>query len=188
MMPSIFYKLAFKLHAYNVWKFIIGGWYKLIGLHCKSAIPYHCTFFIWPHKTRIGYNCTIEQHVYFKHDGIYTSGKSIIIGNNCFIGAGTEFNIKQQVTIADNCLIASGCKFVDHNHGTKKGELMNGQLCPMAPIVVEEDVWIGANAVILMGVVIGKGAIVAAGAVVNKSIPPCEIWGGIPAKKIGERV
>ncbi len=49
-------------------------------------------------------------------------------------------------------------------------------------IVVEDDVWIGARAIILKGVTIGKGSIVGAGAVVTKTIPPYSIVGGIPAK------
>jgi acetyltransferase-like isoleucine patch superfamily enzyme len=43
------------------------------------------------------------------------------------------------------------------------------------------------NATILPGVTVGKGAIIAAGAVVNRSVPPYEIWGGVPAKKIADR-
>lgn len=50
--------------------------------------------------------------------------------------------------------------------------------------MIENDVWIGANVTILVGVTIGRGAIIAAGAVVNKSIPPYAIAGGVPAKVI----
>jgi acetyltransferase-like isoleucine patch superfamily enzyme len=64
---------------------------------------------------------------------------------------------------------------------------MNKQEGFEAPITIEDDVWIGVNAVILKGVTIGKGAIIGAGAVVTKFVPPYEIWGGIPAKKIGQR-
>ena len=52
---------------------------------------------------------------------------------------------------------------------------------------VEDDVWIGAAAIIMSGVKIGKGSIVAAGSVVTKDIPPCEIWGGNPARFIRNR-
>lgn len=58
------------------------------------------------------------------------------------------------------------------------------------PIHIGNNVWIGANVTILKGVTIGDGAIVAAGAVVRQDIPNCEIWGGVPARKIcklGER-
>src|SRR5690606_22030104 len=58
---------------------------------------------------------------------------------------------------------------------------------PIRKVIIEDEVWIGANAVVLQGVVIGYGSIIAAGAVVTKSIPPMEIWGGVPAKKIKDR-
>lgn len=54
-------------------------------------------------------------------------------------------------------------------------------------VIIENDVWIGANATILKGVTVGEGAIVSAGSVVTKSIPPYQIWGGVPAKFIKER-
>lgn len=53
--------------------------------------------------------------------------------------------------------------------------------------IVEDDVWIGTGATIVAGVRLGRGCIVAAGAVVTKDIPPCEIWGGVPARKIKDR-
>ena len=56
-----------------------------------------------------------------------------------------------------------------------------------AEIVLEEDVWLGVNVVVLKGVRIGRGAIVAAGAIVTKDVPSYEIWGGVPARRLGER-
>lgn len=55
------------------------------------------------------------------------------------------------------------------------------------PVVIEDDVWCGANVTILKGVTIGHGSIVAAGAVVTKSFPPYSIIGGVPAKLIKMR-
>jgi acetyltransferase-like isoleucine patch superfamily enzyme len=55
------------------------------------------------------------------------------------------------------------------------------------PTVIGRDAWIGARSMILAGVVIGDGAIVAAGSVVSKDVPPCEIHGGIPNRKIKDR-
>lgn len=55
------------------------------------------------------------------------------------------------------------------------------------PVVIEDDVWIGANVTILKGVTIGHGFVVAAGAVVTKSCPPYSIIGGIPAKVLKMR-
>ena len=52
------------------------------------------------------------------------------------------------------------------------------------PIIIEDEVWIGTNAIILSGVTIGKGAMIAAGAVVTQNVPPFAIIGGVPAKLI----
>lgn len=56
-----------------------------------------------------------------------------------------------------------------------------------APVVIEDDVWCGANVVILKGVTIGKGSVVAAGSVVTKSFAPYSVIGGVPAKLIRMR-
>lgn len=56
-----------------------------------------------------------------------------------------------------------------------------------ARVYLEDNVWLGANVVVLTGVTIGAGAVVAAGAVLTKPVPPFEIWGGVPARKIGDR-
>lgn len=55
-------------------------------------------------------------------------------------------------------------------------------------VIIEEDVWCGANVTILKGVTVGRGSIIAAGAVVTKSIPPYSIAGGVPAKVIKQRM
>lgn len=57
----------------------------------------------------------------------------------------------------------------------------------LRPTLIEDDAWVGAGCVIMAGVTIGRGSIVAAGAVVTKDIPPFEIHGGVPAKKIRDR-
>lgn len=55
------------------------------------------------------------------------------------------------------------------------------------PVVIEDEGWVGANAVVLPGVRIGRGAVVAAGAVVTKDVAPYTIVGGVPARMIRER-
>lgn len=56
-----------------------------------------------------------------------------------------------------------------------------------APVVIEDDVWVGANVTILKGVTIGRGSVVAAGAVVTQSFPPYSIIGGVPARLLKMR-
>ena len=162
-------------------------WYKVAGMSIgkKATIPK--LYATWPHQVSIGDNCILEHGIYFKYDGVWNSGPNIKIGNNVFIGSNSEFNIRLHIDIGDNCLIASGCRFIDHDHGINLGVLMNIQLGKEEAIIIGQDVWIGFNVIVLKGVQIGDGAIVAAGAVVTKSIHKNEIWGGVPAKKIGER-
>lgn len=57
----------------------------------------------------------------------------------------------------------------------------------LRPTTIEDDAWVGAGCIIMAGITIGRGSIVAAGAVVTRDIPPFEIHGGVPAKKIRDR-
>lgn len=163
-------------------------YYGLQGMKVGKRTTLPAINITWPHQLKIGSDCDIENNVNFKFDGIWTPGPSIVIGNSVFIGANCEFNVNLGVKIKDNSLIASGCKFIDHDHGTEIGVNMRCQQAVWGEIVIEEDVWLGANVVVLKGVTIGAGAVVAAGAIVNKSIPANEIWGGVPAKFIKARI
>ena len=142
----------------------------------------------WPHQLSIGDGCIIEQGVTFKYDGIWSPGPRIKVENNVFIGSYVEFNIKKGIVVSDNCLISSGCRFIDHNHGFQDvTKPMKEQSGVEEDIFLDEDVWLGFGVQVLIGCTIGKGAIIGAGAVVTKSVPPHEIWTGIPARKMGER-
>jgi acetyltransferase-like isoleucine patch superfamily enzyme len=163
------------------------AYWRLLGAKVGAASRLSKAKITWPHQLRIGSNCQIEQFVTFKFDGIYRDGPRIQVGDRVFIGTGVEFNIREGVTVGDDSLIASGCRMIDGNHGRAPGAPMGPQKGSATPIRIGRDVWLGANALILEGVEIGDGAIIGAGAVVTKSVPPNEIWAGVPAKKIGAR-
>lgn len=188
-MKSLKARIIFYVfHKISVAKKLSTFFWRFMGMKVgsNSFIPKD-TNVTWPHQVILGKNCQLEHGIYFHYDGIYSDGPSICIGDNVFIGNHTEFNITEKIIVGNNCLIAAGCRFVDHNHSFHLGELIREQLAPKSKIILENDVWLGCNVIVLKGITIGKGAIVAAGSVVNKSIPPYEIWGGIPAKKISER-
>lgn len=90
--------------------------------------------------------------------------------------------------VGDDCLTALGCKFIDHDHGVSLDLPMNVPPGVKQPIALENNVWLGANVVVLRGVSIGAGAVVAAGAIVTKHIGANEIWAGVPAREIRDRL
>lgn len=167
--------------------FFIKTWYFLQGMRVGSNTTLSSIKVTWPHQVSIGNSCNLEHNIHLKFDGIWKNGPSIIIKDNVFIGTGCEFNIRKQIIVGNDSLIASGCKFIDHDHGVAINELMRKQHGPEQEIIIGNNVWLGCNVVVLKGVHIEDGAVVAAGAVVTKSIPPNEIWGGVPAKRIGSR-
>lgn len=121
-----------------------------------------CTFFVAP-------NCKI---VIGKHVGIsqtaLISYATIIIGDNVKIGGGT-------------CLWTTDFHSLDPEIRSSLNDLEHRKCLP---IIVEDNVFIGAKVIILKGVTIGRNSIIGAGSVVTKSIPPNEIWAGNPAKFI----
>lgn len=142
----------------------------------------------WPHQVQIGKDCTLEPDIYFKFDGYWQPGPSVIIGNHVFIGRGVEFNVQGKIEIGDDSGIGSGCVLADHNHATASvADRMRNQPVEIEAIWIGRDVIVGVNSVILKGVHLGDGAVVGAGSVVTRSIPANEIWGGNPARKIKER-
>jgi acetyltransferase-like isoleucine patch superfamily enzyme len=158
--------------------------YKFYGMQIGNETFLPTINVTWPHQVKIGNECILEPNIIFKYDGIWKPGPSITIEDNVFIGSNCEFNINTSITISKYSNIASGCKFIDHNHGTKEGQLIGPQPSVKEKIVIGKDVWLGCNCIILKGVIIGDGAVVGAGSVVVKSIPPNEIWAGVPAKYI----
>lgn len=116
-----------------------------------------------------------------------TQNSSLTIGDNTFIG---EFNNIRatggEIRIGNNCNISQHCTLVASNHSIAKGINISEQRWDETKvgIFIGNDVWIGANSVILPGVTIGDGAVVGAGSVVTKNIPANAIVAGNPAKVI----
>lgn len=106
-------------------------------------------------------------------------GKNIRLGQRVFINSGCHFQDQGGITIGDDVLIGHSVVMATLNHSLEPND--RASMYP-APIVIGNNVWIGAHATILQGVTIGDGAVVAAGAVVTKDVPPMAVVGGVPAK------
>jgi tetrahydrodipicolinate N-acetyltransferase len=117
------------------------------------------------------------------------------IGDNAVIMMGASINIGAVIgegTMIDMNVVLGGRATVGKNCHIGAGTVLAGVIEPPSakPVVVEDDVVIGANAVVLEGVTVGKGAVVAAGAIVIEDVEPYTVVGGTPArvlKKIDEK-
>ncbi|MDT1939334.1 MULTISPECIES: 2,3,4,5-tetrahydropyridine-2,6-dicarboxylate N-acetyltransferase [Carnobacterium] len=111
------------------------------------------------------------------------------IGNQAVIMMGALINIGAVVgdnTMIDMGAVLGGRATVGKNCHIGAGTVLAGVVEPASaqPVVVEDDVLIGANAVVLEGIRVGKGAVVAAGAIVVNDVAPYTVVAGVPAKKI----
>lgn len=117
---------------------------------------------------------------------IATAGAEIVIGNNVGI-SGSTINATKSITIGNNVLIGSGCLITDtDSHPIDWQDRINNrnERTMSSPIIIEDNVFIGARSIILKGVTIGMNSVIGAGSVVAKSIPANCIAGGNPAKVI----
>jgi acetyltransferase-like isoleucine patch superfamily enzyme len=113
-------------------------------------------------------------------------GAEIVIGDNTRM-TGTCIHAYLRITIGKNCLIAANTQIFDgsaHDLCFPNVEDRIHTVGGAKEIVIEDNVWIGANSIVLPGVTIGYGSVVAAGSVVTKSIPPYALAGGNPTRVI----
>lgn len=109
------------------------------------------------------------------------------IGDKTYINHDSEIRCREHVSIGNNVSIAYNVLIQDSDYHTMNKE--DGTPKPQTlPIVIEDDVWIGANAIVLKGVTLGRGCVIAAGAVVTKSAPAYSLVGGNPARIIKQGI
>lgn len=122
-------------------------------------------------------------------DYLYADDGELVIGDNCSVNTNVQIGASGgKIIIGNNVMIAPNVVIRAANHGLKRDSSMRFQPHVYGEIFIEDDVWIGSNAVITSGVRLAKGTVVGAGAVVTKSTDPYTIVGGVPARRIGERV
>lgn len=148
-------------------------------------------------KTIISYIKAKEKKYNFKK-----CGTGVIVPKNCRIYVSNNITIGDNVKIGDNNLISGlggltiGNNVVtgpdvtiwtaNHNY-EDANKLPYDEKVILCPIIIEDNVWIGAKAIIIPGVTIGEGAVIAMGAVVTKNVPKGAVVGGNPAKVLKYR-
>jgi len=147
----------------------------LIGRKCQIDKPWRMT---------LGDRCKFEDLVKVK---IVEDDAEFTIGNHSFIGHGTTFDCSKNISLGEHVLLAPGCFITDHSHGMSAAKRIDQQDCDAKSVVIGNDVWIGANSTILMGVTLGKGSVIGAGSVVNCNVPEYAVYAGVPARSVSSR-
>lgn len=131
---------------------------------------------------RIARGAKIWDNVQIDAPSKLTVGARSSINRGCVLNCGGHVEIKEDVLIGPNVIIYS------QNHVyADAAQLIAAQGYDRAKVIIEEDVWIGANAVILPGVTVARGCVVGAASVVTKSTDPYGVYVGSPASRISER-
>lgn len=152
-----------------VWDKLWSPIYKHSMKHCGKDVYLRptCSDLKGLYNLSIGDGSSIPKgSVFYCTEAPLTIGRKVIFGPNPTIITG------------DHRINVVGKFIMDSNEKLPEND---------APVVIEDDVWCGANVTILKGVTIGRGSVVAAGAVVTKSCPPYSIIGGVPAKVLKRR-
>lgn len=116
--------------------------------------------------------------------------ENISIGDNCYINSGCVLYSGNGITIGNNVLIAANCTLSPVNHAfddKSRAIRTQGFQTSKGGIIIEDDVWIGANTVILDGAFIPKGCVIGAGSLVKNKLEPYSVYAGNPLRLIKPR-
>ena len=131
--------------------------------------------------SRLIAKCRAAGQVRLRMPVVIYAPERLEFGDQVDVGEFTHIRANGGLRIGNRVLIAAHVTITTREHPV---ELPRWSVTRDAPIAIEDDVWIGAGAVVLPGVTIGRGAVVAAGAVVTASVEPYTVVGGVPARPI----
>ncbi|KOF52354.1 acetyltransferase [Achromobacter sp. DMS1] len=135
----------------------------------------------------IGPGAVVDAFVKIKPAG---GTGDVVIGENSVINSGCVLYTGNGIRIGRGVAVAANCTFAPTNHEFRRKDLpirQQGFRPGKGGIVVEDDVWIGANCVLLDGAVLRQGCVIAAGTVVRGEVDAYSIQGGNPMRRLGQR-
>jgi len=148
----------------------------------------------------VGASCLLDAHgpdgrielqddVWLSQGSYLVTGQSeVVIGPTTYIGHRCLIYGTAGLQIGRDVLLANDVQLICGNHTfTRRDIPIRSQPPTGKPIVIEDDVWLGASAIVLGGVTVGHGSVVGAGSVVTHSLPPYSIAYGAPARIVGVR-
>lgn len=111
-------------------------------------------------------------------------GRDSVVNSNFIVSDGYEplLTIGRRVAISPNVTVI--CQSGPNNSNLKEIPYVKQRMIRDKPVVIGDDVWIGAGAILLPGIMLGEGSIVGAGAVVAQDVPPWTVVAGVPARVI----
>ena len=167
--------------------------YKAISKDARfrAHIQWHDKYVI--HNKLIVRNCSLLRGTI-----AFTKSRATLeIGANTSVGAGTIFMCSKHIKVGNNCLISFNCLIADNDghsldyrlrqndlYNLLSGSPKNWDNISEKSVIIEDNVWIGANCIILRGVSIGTNSIIGAGSVLRSSVPQNSLVYGNPAKVI----
>jgi maltose O-acetyltransferase len=140
-----------------------------------------------PWDVCLGDYASLDDGVVLLSTGQRAAGPRIVIGKQCYLNRYVMIDAAERIELGDQCMIGPYTYITDHDHEHRRSEPVWKQPLICAPVIIGNDVWIGAHVVVLKGVTIGQGSVIGAGAVVTRDVAPYAIVAGVPAKQIGER-
>lgn len=132
----------------------------------------------------VGRGASIRPSSYYGH----APGEGLVVGSGSAIGPLCWIGASGQVVIGADVLLGPRVTILPENHVfDDTGRAIKAQGVRRERVVIGDDCWIGAGAIILAGVRIGRGSVVAAGAVVSRDVPALSVVGGVPARVLRSR-
>lgn len=138
----------------------------------------------------VGVHSRIEGELF-----VFAHGGRIQIGDWCFVGPGSRLWSAASIQIGDRVLISHNCNIMDSLTHPLDAAQRHAQFCSIMreghptsidlderPVILEDDVWVGAGATVLRGVRLGRGCVVGAAAVVTADVPAFSVVAGNPAR------
>lgn len=110
-------------------------------------------------------------------------GGILEIQDGVYINYGCSIAVRKHVHIGANCLIGTYVMISDNQFHRLEPE-RRLELPESAPVILEDNVWLGGRVIVLPGVTVGAGSVIGAGSVVTRSIPPRSVAAGVPARVI----
>ncbi len=131
----------------------------------------------------------LKDDVWLSRECYVVAGEAeIVVGSSSYIGHRCLMYGHAGIQIGRDVLLANDVQIICGNHAFSRRDVpIRAQPPEGKPIVIEDDVWLGASAIVLGGVTVGQGSVVGAGSVVTHSIPPYSIARGVPARVVGVR-